>query len=135
MDNTTTVVLQNPVSYGCNRAYRWQNNFFSSTKVEPRQHYPSSSTQKQPLGSSGCSQNISGIADDIGAFFNDAYTAIKNMVEGSTTTKYGSPSTPIECPIVPQVEEHVERVKVSSPPPHPEENRTLDDTLDNTIQK
>ena len=72
-----------------------------------------------PHGST--SQNTGGATDDIGALFNDAYTAVQNMGEGSTTTKYRSPSTSI-VEVTSDVEEHVSPVKVSSL--HPNLRRT-----------
>ena len=91
-------------------------------------------SHNQPLDSPGRSHYTGAAGDDIGALFNDAYAAVKNMGEGST--KYGSPSTPdTACPVVPEVEEHVEAVKVKSPAPQPGVDRTLDDTLGSTTQK
>ena len=94
---------------------------------------PPGCSHNQPLDLPGRSQNTGAAADEIGAFFNDAYKAVKNVGEGST--KYGSPSTPTACPVLSEVEEHVEVVKVSSPLPQLAEDKTLDDTLGNTTQK
>ena len=45
---------------------------------------PPGCTHNQPLDSSGRSQNTDATVDEISVFFNDAYTTVKNMGEGST---------------------------------------------------
>lgn len=91
-----------------------------------------SCSHNQPLDSPGRSHYTGAATNKIGALFNDD-TAVKNMGEGST--KYGSPSTPTACPVVSEVGEHIEAVKISSPPPQSAKDRNLDDTLGNTTQK
>lgn len=96
---------------------------------------PTGCTHNKPLDSSGCSQDAGAAANEIDALFNDAYKAVQNMGEVSTATKDASTSTRTACPVVSEVEEHVEPVKVSSRPVQPKEDKTLDDVLGSTTQK
>ena len=49
---------------------------------------------------SACEQNTPHTLDELGTLFHDAYTVVKNVCEGLTNIKDGSPSTPTTCLVV-----------------------------------